>query len=295
VASLAIVPGQQPVEITKRALEEARLGGYDVLLLDTAGRLHIADELMDELAQVKKLSNPIETLLVADALTGQDAVNVARAFNERIGVTGIVLTRLDGDARGGAALSMRAVTGRPIKFAGVGEKLAEFEEFHPQRIAARILDRGDVVSLVEKAAEAVSQEQAEKMAAKMQAGQFDLNDLAEQLKNIRKMGGLGGLMGMLPGIGKLKGQLQDAQLDDKVVKRQEAIISSMTAAERRDPRILNGSRRRRIAAGSGTTVQDVNRVLKMHLEMGTMMKKMKKLGPKNLMRGGLGGLLGGMR
>lgn len=291
VGALPIVEGEKPLAITERALKAARLEGYDVLILDTAGRLHIDDELMDELAAVRDLAKPLETLLVADSLTGQDAVNIARSFHERIGVTGIVLTRVDGDGRGGAALSMRSVTGQPVKFMGVGEKLTEFEEFHPERIASRILDMGDVVSLVEKAAENIDREEAEKMAAKMQSGKFDFEDMLSQMRQMKKMGGLSSMLGMLPGIGKIKDQLSGAQIDEKMLARQEAIILSMTPRERKFPKLLNASRRARIAAGSGTTVQDVNKVLKQHQQMEHMMKKMKKLGKKGLERGGLQALL----
>ena len=291
VGSLPIVEGEKPLAITRRALETARLEGYDVLLLDTAGRLHIDDELMGELKDVKALAKPQETLLVADALTGQDAVNIATQFHEKIGLTGIVLTRLDGDGRGGAALSMRSVTGQPIKFAGMGEKLADFEEFHPERIASRILDMGDVVSLVEKAAEAIDKDQALEMAERLQKGSFDFNDLLSQLRNMKKMGGMGGLMNMLPGIGKIKQQLANANIDENVLKHQEAIIQSMTPAERANPKLLSGSRKQRIAAGSGLTVQDVNKLFKAWQQMETMMKQMKKLGKKGMARGGLRNLL----
>jgi signal recognition particle subunit SRP54 len=284
VESLPIVTGQSPIEITKRALKTARLEGYDVLMLDTAGRLHIDDALMHELEQVKKLASPVESLLVADALTGQDAVNVAEQFHSRIGVTGMILTRVDGDARGGAALSMKATTGQPIKFIGVGEKIKDFEAFHPERIASRILDMGDVVSLVEKAAETIDQQDAEDMARKLKRGEFDLDDLASQLKNIRKMGGMGGLMGMMPGLGKMKKQMGDLPVDDKMMKRQEAIISSMTKRERQFPKLINASRKKRIAAGAGVEVPDVNRLLKQHKQMHQMMKKLKKMGPKGMMR-----------
>ena len=293
VLSLPIIEGQKPLEITKRALEAARLEGCDVLLLDTAGRLHIDDELMQELRDVKQLANPLETLLVADALTGQDAVNIAREFHEKIGVTGIILTRMDGDGRGGAALSMRAITGQPIKFAGVGEKLSEFEEFHPQRVASRILDMGDVVSLVEKAAEVIDAAEAEKMAEKLQQGSFDFDDLLQQLRTMKKMGGFGSIMGMLPGIGQMKQKMAEANIDDSVIARQEAIILAMTKKERKHPKLLNGSRRTRIAAGSGTTVQEVNKLMKAYQQMEAMMKQMKKLGKKGMLRSGLKGLLGG--
>ena len=257
-------------------MEAARLGGFDVVMLDTAGRLHIDDELMRETEEVRDLANPHETLLVADALTGQDAVNVARTFNERIDVTGIVLTRVDGDGRGGAALSMRAVTGKPIKLMGTGEKIDELEDFHPDRIANRILGMGDVVSLVERASETIDAEKAEKIAKKMKKGTFDLEDLSEQLKQMQKIGGMSGVLGMLPGIGKMKKQLEDADLDNLIIKRQMAIISSMTPKERKAPKMLNASRKKRVAAGSGTSVQDINRLLKMHRQMADMMKKMGK-------------------
>jgi signal recognition particle subunit SRP54 len=291
VTTLPIVAGQGAVEIARRALDTARREGYDAVILDTAGRLHIDDELMDELVAVRDATRPGETLLVADALTGQDAVNVARRFNEQVGVTGIVLTRMDGDARGGGALSMRAVTGRPIKLLGVGERLDALEVFHPDRVASRILGMGDVVTFVEKAAETIDRDEAERLARKMQQGHFDLDDFAQQLRQMRKMGGVSGLMGMLPGIGKVKKQLADANIDDGMLKRQEAIIQSMTRAERRNVKLLNASRRRRIAAGSGTSVQEVNRLIKQYQDAGSMMKRVKKLGQKGLMRHGLGGML----
>ena len=290
VATLPIVPGEPPVAIARRAITTARLEGYDVVLLDTAGRLHIDEELMAEVAAVRDAAKPAESLLVADALTGQDAVNVARAFNERVGVTGIVLTRVDGDARGGAALSMRHVTGRPIKLIGVGEKLDQLEDFHPDRIAGRILGMGDVVSLVEKAVETIEQEEAEKLAAKVAKGRFDLDDMAKQLQQIQKMGGVGGIAGLLPGIGKLQKQIAGARIDDKVVRRQLAIIASMTRVERRNPDIVKASRRRRIAAGSGTSIQEVNKLLKQHQEMSRMVKQVTKLGQKGLLRHGLAAL-----
>ncbi len=293
VETLPIVAGEKPVQIAERAMRVGRLEGYDVVMLDTAGRLHIDEALMMEVAAVRDLVKPHETLLVADAMTGQDAVTVGKAFNERIGLTGIVLTRIDGDARGGAALSMRAITGKPIKLLGTGEKLDAIETFHPDRIAGRILGMGDVVSLVEKAAETIDQEEAAKLAAKMEKGNFDLDDMAAQLRQLRKMGGMSGMMNMLPGMGKIKKQIADANIDDKVIKRQEAIISSMTKAERKNPKILNGSRRRRIAEGSGTSVQDVNKILKQHQDMATMMKKVQKLGKKGFMRQGLAGLMPG--
>jgi signal recognition particle subunit SRP54 len=293
VTSLPIVAGEKPVAIAKRALDTGKREGYDVLILDTAGRLHIDEALMQEVAAVRDATHPTESLLVADAMTGQDAVNVAKSFAERVGITGIVLTRVDGDARGGAALSMRAVTGQPIKFMGVGEKLDALEPFHAERVAGRILGMGDVVSLVEKAAETIEREEAEELARKLQKGDFDLDDLAAQLKQLRKMGGMGGVMGMLPGINKIKKQLDEAKIDDGMIKRQEAILSSMTREERKNPKVLNGSRRRRIAAGSGTTVPEINRLLKQYQDMATMMKKMNKLGKKGLMRHGISALLPG--
>ncbi|MDA9190506.1 signal recognition particle protein [Alphaproteobacteria bacterium] len=265
---------QTPTQLAKRALQSAQLQGYDVLILDTAGRQSIDDGLMSELSEIKALSKPSETLLVADALTGQDAVNTATAFQSRIGITGIILTRLDGDARGGAALSMRHITGCPIKFAGVGEKLDALEAFDPARMAGRILDMGDVVALVEKAAEAIEEEEAMRMAQRMAKGKFDLNDFLTQLRQLKKMGGLGGLLGMLPGVGKLNKQLAAAGVDDSMIKRQEAIILSMTKKERVSVALLNASRRKRIAAGSGTSVQEVNRVVKQYQDMARMMKKM---------------------
>ena len=285
VDTLEIIAGQDPTEIAKRAIDSAKRGGYDVVMLDTAGRLHIDDELMLETEQIRDIAAPHETLLVADSLTGQDAVNVAKNFNDRIGITGIVLTRIDGDGRGGAALSMRGITGKPIKLIGVGEKLDELEDFHPDRIANRILDMGDVVSLVEKAAETIDAEKAAKIAKKMQKGKFDLEDLSDQINQMKKLGGMSSIMGMLPGVGKMKKQLDQANLDDSIFTRQQAIISSMTLKERRFPKLLNASRKKRIAAGSGTSVQEINKLLKMHRQMADMMKKMKK--------GGLGGMFGG--
>lgn len=278
VATLPIVPGQPPVEIAKRALMVAKTEGYDVLMLDTAGRLAIDEALMAEVEAVRDATHPAETLLVADAMTGQDAVNTARTFNERVGLSGIVLTRIDGDARGGAALAMRSVTGKPIKLLGTGEKMDALEDFHPDRIAGRILGMGDVVSLVEKAAATIDQEEAEKLAAKMQKGNFDLDDFLSQLRQLKKMGGMGGLMGMLPGIAKVKKQMSEAKIDDGMLKRQEAIILSMTKAERRDPKLLNAKRRVRIAKGSGTEVADVNRLIKQFGDMQKMMKQVQAMG-----------------
>ncbi|MGO1119716.1 signal recognition particle protein [Rhodovibrionaceae bacterium A322] len=289
IATLKIVAGETPVAIAKRALTTGALEGYDVVMLDTAGRLAIDDDLMAEVAQVRDAAKPHETLLVADAMTGQDAVNVAQAFNEKVGLSGIVLTRVDGDARGGAALSMRQVTGCPIKLMGVGEKLDELEAFHADRIAGRILGMGDVVSLVEKAAETLDAQDAEKMAKKLQKGKFDLNDMASQLKQLTKMGGMQQLMKLLPGMPKL----DKANVDDKMVKRQLAIISSMTPLERERPELLKASRKIRVANGSGATVQEVNKLLKQFSEANRMMKRMKKLGKKGMMRGGLPGMMPG--
>ena len=285
VDTLPIVKGEDPATITKRAMSEARKGGYDVVMLDTAGRLFIDEELMAEVQAIRDIAKPAETLLVADALTGQDAVNLARSFDEQVGISGLVLTRIDGDGRGGAALSMRAVTGKPIKLLGTGEKLDGLEDFHPERIASRILGMGDVVSLVEKAAQTIDHDKAAKMAARMKKGVFDLEDLADQLKQMQKMGGMSGLMGMMPGLGKMKKQLEEADLDNSVLKRQLAIISSMTPKEKRNPKLMNASRKKRVAKGSGVEVQEINRLLKMHIQMAGMMKKMGK---------GKGGLLGKM-
>ncbi len=291
IDTLPIVEGETPVAITKRAMKMGRQQGYDIVILDTAGRLHVDDELMDEAVAVRKAAKPVETLLVADALTGQDAVNVATQFKERVDVTGIILTRVDGDGRGGAALSMRAVTGCPIKLIGVGEKLDALEPFHPERIASRILGMGDVVSLVEKAQETIDQEEAEKLAKKIKKGGFDLNDLSSQLVQMRRMGGMDGLMNLLPGVGKVKRQMAEANVDEKSLDRMQAIISSMTPDERRHPKRLNGSRKRRIASGSGTSIQDVNRLLKQFKQMNVMMKRVGKLGEKGLMRAGMPGMM----
>ncbi|GEQ98918.1 signal recognition particle protein [Iodidimonas gelatinilytica] len=295
VKTLPIIKGQMATDIAKRAMDAARLQGFDVVMLDTAGRMHVDAALMAEVIAVRDRVQPVETLLVADALTGQDAVTVAKAFDDQVGITGVVLSRMDGDGRGGAALSMRAVTGKPIRLIGTGEKSDAIEPFHATRIAGRILGMGDVVSLVEKAAETIEAEDAERMAAKMRKGQFDLDDLRSQLRQMKKMGGMKGLMSMLPGIGKLaKGA---SQLDDKLLGRQEAIICAMTPKERRDVRVLNASRKRRIAAGAGVSIQDVNKLLKMHQQMSGMMKKMSKMGKKGGMRGmpslpGMGGMGG---
>lgn len=290
-ASLPIVAGEKPLKIAERALKEAKLGGFDVLILDSAGRLSIDDALMQELAEVRDLAKPVETLLVADAMTGQDAVTTAKNFQDRIGITGIILTRVDGDARGGAALSMRAITGKPIKFLGTGETADALQAFDAKRIAGRILDMGDVVSLVEKAVEMVDRDEAMKVAEKMSKGKFDLDDFLSQLRQMKKMGGLSGLMSFMPGMGKMRGMLENANVDDSLLKKQEAIILSMTKEERADPDTLNGSRRKRIAAGSGTTVQEVNILLKQFLGMQTMMKKMQKGGGRGMMQG-MAGLFG---
>ena len=283
IDTLPIVAGQTPVQIARRAEQAARLQGYDVVMLDTAGRTHIDEALMAEMAEIKAVARPHEILLVADSLTGQDAVNLAKNFDDRVGITGIVLTRTDGDGRGGAALSMRHVTGKPIKLLGTGEKMDALEDFHPARVANRILGMGDIVSLVEKAAENIDIEKAQAMAKKMAKGRFDLEDLADQLAQVEKIGGLGGIMGMLPGIAKMKDQIA-SRIDDKAIKRQRAIILSMTPKERRNPDLLKASRKKRIAAGAGMKVEDVNRLLKQHRQMADMMKSM---GGK---MGGLGGL-----
>jgi signal recognition particle subunit SRP54 len=276
--------------LAKQALHEGKKGGFDIILLDTAGRLHTNEALMDELIAVKKIASPIETLLVADALTGQDSVNIAKSFHDTVGLTGIILTRMDADGRGGAALSMRQVTGCPIKWMGCGEKPSELEPFHSERIASRILGMGDVVSLVERAQEAFADQDAEKMAKKLQKGIFDLNDLASQIKTIRKMGGMSSMLGMLPGMGKIKDALNEKGMDESILNRQLAMISSMTPRERRNPDLLNASRKRRIAAGSGVQVHELNRLLKQHMEMARMLKKLKGMDPSKLKRGGMGKL-----
>jgi signal recognition particle subunit SRP54 len=298
VDTLPIVPGQSPVDIARRALQSARLQGYDVLLLDTAGRLHVDDSLMGEMKAVAETSRPAETLLVVDSLTGQDAVNVAKGFGTQIDLTGVILTRMDGDARGGAALSMRAVTGKPIKFAGTGEGLDAIEPFHPSRVAGRILGMGDVVSLVERAAETIKVEDAEKLAAKMSKGKFDLDDLRMQLQQMQRMGGLGALAGMLPGMKGMKGAMDKAQ-DGKALFHLEAMLSSMTATERAKPGLINAKRKIRIAKGSGRTVQEVNKLLKMHQEMEGAMKRLKKMGGLGKLaamfgKGGIEGAMGGL-
>ncbi len=287
VATLPVIAGQMPADIAKRAVTAGRLSGYDVVMLDTAGRLHIDEQLMAEIAAVRDIARPHETLLVADAMTGQDAVNIAKTFKDRVGITGLVLTRMDGDGRGGAALSMRAVTGAPIKLVGVGEKLDALEDFHPGRVAGRILGMGDIVSLVEKAGETLDAEKAQAMAKRMEQGSFTLDDLAEQLRQMQRIGGMKGVLGMLPGVGKIKTAIDQAGLDEKVFLRQQAMISSMTRKERAKPEIINGSRRKRIAKGAGVDVAELNKLLKMHRQMADMMKDLKK-GKK----GGLGALFG---
>ncbi|MAI12961.1 MAG: signal recognition particle protein [Rhodospirillaceae bacterium] len=289
VSTLPMAEGETAVSIAKRAMAASRLQGYDVVILDTAGRVTIDQGLMDEIKQISEITNPAEKILVADALTGQDAVTTAKNFHQNVGVTGIVLTRMDGDSRGGAALSMRSVTGVPIKAVGTGEKLENLEDFHPERVAGRILGMGDVVSLVEKAAETIEVKEAEKIALKMQKGQFDFNDMLTQLQQVSKMGGLGGVLAMLPGVGKLQKQMASAGVDDKSIARQVAIIQSMTAQERKSPKLLNASRKRRVASGSGTTAQEINRLLKQQMEMARMMKKVGKMGGLK----GLGSLFGG--
>ncbi|MBN9465669.1 signal recognition particle protein [Brevundimonas sp.] len=297
VATLPIVAGESAVQITRRALTAAKLQGFDVLILDTAGRITLDEGLMNEVAEVADIAKPVETLLVADSLTGQDAVRTAKAFHERLPLTGLVLTRADGDGRGGAMLSMRAVTGLPIKYLGAGEKVDALDVFDARRVAGRILGQGDIVALVEKASQDLDQAKAEKLARKLAKGQFDLDDLAGQLQQMKRMGGLQGIMGMLPGVAKMKNQMADSGIDDRMILRQEAIISSMTKAERKKPDLLNASRKKRIAAGAGVDVQDVNRVLKQHRQMADMVKSMARGGPRKMqqmaaMLGGLGG--GGM-
>ncbi len=302
VDTLPIVKGETPVQIAKRAKQQATLGGYDVYMLDTAGRLHIDQELIAQAAEVRDVVKPRETLLVVDGLTGQDAVNVATEFDDKIGISGVVLTRMDGDGRGGAALSMRAITGQPIKFVGLGEKMDALETFEPARIAGRILGMGDIVALVEKAQETIEAEQAERMMRRFQKGQFNMNDLKGQLEQMLKMGGMEGIMGMMPGMAKMKGQMAEAGMDDKVIRRQIALIQSMTKKERANPALLQASRKKRIASGSGLEVSELNKLLKMHRQMADMMKKMGKMGKKGLLKqmgglfgkGGMPGMGGGM-
>jgi signal recognition particle subunit SRP54 len=290
VDSLAIIDGQNPLDITKRSLVESKLAAYDVVIYDSAGRLHIDEQMIHEVASVKKLINPTETLLVIDSMIGQDAVTVASTFNEKLNITGVVLSRIDGDARGGAALSVRHVTGKPIKFLSTGEKTGDFEEFDAKRIASRILDMGDVISLVEKAASVIDQQEAEKAAARLKKGQFDLDDYISQIKNIKKLGGFGSVMGMLPGMSKFSSKIGDMSANDKLLNAQIAIVSSMTKKEKRKPEILNASRKKRVALGSGTSVQQVNVLLKQFQQISTAMKRVSKMDPKSMMRSGLGKL-----
>jgi len=295
VDTLPIVAGEKPADIARRAKQQATLGGYDVYMLDTAGRLHIDDILMAEVESIRDITKPRETLLVVDGLTGQDAVNVAANFDGQIGISGVVLTRMDGDGRGGAALSMRAVTGQPIKFVGLGEKMDALEEFHPERVAGRILGMGDIVSLVEKAQETIEAEQAERMMKRFQKGRFNMNDLKMQLEQMLKMGGMEGVMGMMPGMGKMKGKIADAGLDDKMLRHQIALVQSMTKKERANPQIMQASRKKRVAKGAGLEVSELNKLLKMQRQMGDMMKKMGKGGMlKQAMKGMFGGKGGDM-
>jgi signal recognition particle subunit SRP54 len=291
VDTLPILPGQAPADIARRALSAAKLGGFDVLILDTAGRTTLDEAMMSEAAEIARITSPAETLLVADSLTGQDAVRTAKAFHERLPLTGLVLTRADGDARGGAALSMRAVTGLPIKFLGTGERIDALETFDARRVAGRILGQGDVVALVERAAADLDQAKAEAMARKIAKGRFDLDDMADQLAQMEKMGGMEGLMGMLPGVQKIKKQIAEAGVSDRMVRRQRAIIGSMTRGERKKPDILQASRKRRIAAGAGVEVSEVNRLLKQHRQMQDAFKMMARDGGKGFAR--MAGLFGG--
>ncbi len=292
VDTLPIVAGQKPVDIAKRAKQQAALGGYDVYMLDTAGRLQIDEVLMQEVEDVRDVVSPRETLLVVDGLTGQVAVEVAEDFDAKIGISGVVLTRMDGDGRGGAALSMRAVTGKPIRFVGLGEKMDAIETFEPERVAGRILGMGDIVALVEKAQETIEAEQAERMMKRMMKGHFNMNDLKMQLEQMQQMGGMEGMMSMMPGMGKMAKQVQDAGMDDKVIKRQIAMIQSMTKKERANPALLQASRKKRIAAGSGQQVSDLNKLLKMHRQMSDMMKKMGKMGKGKMLKQAMKGMLG---
>ena len=293
VDTLPIVKNQDSVSIAKRAKQQALLGGYDVFILDTAGRLHVDKDLMNEVAEVKKIAGPNEILLVVDSLTGQDAVNVASEFDANLQISGVVLTRMDGDGRGGAALSMRAVTGQPIRFVGVGEKLDALEQFHPERVAGRILGMGDIVALVEKAQETIEAEQASKMMKRFQKGQFTMNDLKSQLEQMIKMGGMQSLLGMVPGMGKMSQKMETSGFDDKNIRRQIAMIQSMTKKERRTPNVLQASRKKRISSGSGTEVAELNRLLKMHRQMSDMMKKLGRTGNKGALRGMMGQMMGG--
>lgn len=287
IDSLDIVDGQMPTDITQRALTLSKLSGYDVVIYDSAGRLHIDDAMISELKDIKKLIKPTETLFIADAMIGQDSVNIAKSFNDSINITGVILTRIDGDARGGAALSIKYIVGKPIKFLGVGEKITDLDPFQPDRIASRILGMGDIVSLVEEASEVIDKEEAEKTLKKMKKGQFSLEDYLSQLRTLTKMGGIGKVMNMMPGMSNMMSKIDPSKMDDKMIIHQEAIILSMTRKERSKPDILNASRKKRVAAGSGRSVQEVNKLLKQYMKMRDMMKKMGKMNPKNMMRAGL--------
>ena len=289
---LEVVPNQEPRDIAKRAQQQATLGGYDVFILDTAGRMHVEENLMDEITDVKALINPNETLLIVDGLTGQDAVNVAKEFDTKCSLDGIIVTKLDGDSRGGAALSMRAITQKPIKFIGMGEKSSELEIFDPKRIANRILGMGDIVSLVEKAQEQLDSEKAQRMIKRLEKGQFNMNDLRLQLEQTVKMGGMQGMIGMMPGLGKLAKQVENSNINDKVIKKQIALITSMTKKERANPQILQASRKKRIAMGSGQEVSELNKLVKMHRQMADMMKKMGRKGNRGMLRSLVGDLTG---
>ena len=282
VDTVPIVSGQLPVDITRRAHQMARLAGYDVLVLDTAGRLHVDTALMGEVAAIAEIAAPNEVLLVADAMAGQDAVQTATAFGETLALSGVILTRLDGDARGGAALSMRAVTGCPIKFVGVGERIEDMAPFVPARIARQVLGMGDVVSLVEKARAALSDQEAQRIEQNLKRGQFDLDDMAQQLGQLRKMGGMSGVLAMMPGMGKLKEQMKASRMDDGVIGRQQAILASMTPYERAHPKVIHASRKKRIATGSGTGVNEVNKLLKQYQTMAKMMKRAGKMDRRDL-------------
>ncbi|KAA9010591.1 signal recognition particle protein [Histidinibacterium aquaticum] len=292
VDTLPIVKGEDAVAIAKRAKTQASLGGYDVYMLDTAGRLHIDQELIAQAAAVRDVANPRETLLVVDGLTGQDAVNVAEEFDDKIGVSGVVLTRMDGDGRGGAALSMRAVTGKPIRFVGLGEKMDAIEEFHAERIAGRILGMGDIVSLVEKAQQTLEAEQAERMMKRFQKGQFNMNDLKMQLEQMQKMGGMESMLSMMPGAAKMQKQMGEAGMDDSILSRQVALINSMTKKERANPQVLQASRKKRIAKGAGLEVSELNKLLKQHRQMSDVMKKMGRMGKGGAMKQMMKGMFG---
>jgi len=292
IDTLPIIKNQSPIEITQRTKQQALLGGYDVYILDSAGRLHIDEELMKEISFIKSETKTKETLLVVDGLTGQDAVNVAKEFDNNVGISGVVLTRMDGDGRGGAALSMKAVTGKPIKFVGIGEKLSDLEEFHPERIASRILGMGDIVSLVEKAQENVEADKAEKMIKRLQKGLFTMNDLKLQLEQMVKMGGVGGILGMMPGVKKMSKQIESSGMNDNSIRKQIALIQSMTKKERMYPNILQASRKKRVSKGAGLEVSDLNKLIKMHRQMADMMKKIGKSGNKGMLRGMIGQLFG---